>query len=188
MSTRPDIGEPPHLSPSRACRAVPFAEVDNPILQDGISLWRQLAGESPYPARADVTARVLKPLLRNTTLLKVIDGGRDYEYRVVGDAFVMAHGISFQGKRWSETAALSPGFHHFIKPVYDSVVASGLPVATRGWIERGAGSNGYVYCEYVYLPLGTVQTGIDHILAFAVYLRRDGIDHIASNVTGSFAD
>jgi len=119
-----------------------------------------------------MTARVLRSILRNVTLLRVIDGGRDYEYRVVGDAYVMAHGISFQGRRWSETEALSPGHYAAIKPVYDSVVRSGEPVATRGWIERGAHTDERVYCEYVYLPLGTEETGVDHIMAVAVYVSR----------------
>ena len=119
-----------------------------------------------------MTARVLRSVLRNITLLRVIDGGRDYEYRVVGDAYVMAHGMSFQGKCWSETEALSPRHYAAIKPVYDSVVRSGEPVATRGWIERGAQTDEHVYCEYVYLPLGTEETGVDHIMALAVYVSR----------------
>jgi len=120
--------------------------------------------------------------------LRVIEGGRDYEYRVVGDAFVMAHGRSFQGKYWSEVERLSPGFYAYIKPIYDHVVRTGEPLATRGWIERGAGSKGHVYCEYVYLPLGSAETGVDYILIFAVYLRRDGIEHVACAIRGSFGE
>lgn len=171
---------------SRVCCCIPLSEVDNAILLDGVTLWRNLAGVRKYPKREDVSPRLLKPLLRYTTLLRVICGGNDYEYRIVGDAYVMAHGQSFQGKLWSETKSLSPGFYKFIKPVYDRVVYDGEPVATRGWIERGGNSNGQVFCEYVYLPLGDEDVGVDHILAFAVYLRRDGLERIGS-MSNSFS-
>jgi len=117
-----------------------------------------------------MTVRALRSLLRNITLLRVIDGGRDYEYRVVGDAYVMAHGISFQGKCWSDLKTLAPRHWATIKPIYDSVVRTGEPLATRGWIERGICTDEFVYCEYVYLPLGTEEGVVDHILAVAVYV------------------
>jgi hypothetical protein len=123
-------------------------------------------------------------LMRNVTLLRVVDGGRDYEYRIVGDAYVLAHGVSFQGKCWSDTALLSPGYKAYIKPIYDKIVQDEEPIATRGWIERGAGGSGTVYSEYVFLPLGHAK--VDHILIIAVYLRKDGIEHVAGSLAGSF--
>ena len=162
----------------RICRIIPLADVDHAILLDAVGLWQRLKGERKYPSRNAVTPRILKPILRNTTLLRVVDEGADYDYRIVGDAYVMAHGQSFQGKLWSQTEAMSPGFYKFIKPVYDRVVRDGEPLAMRGWIERGGASTGHVYCEYVYLPLG--EDRVDHILAVAVYLRRDGVDRVAS--------
>lgn len=185
MTNRSGIAE--HTAQPRASRTIALDQVDNPILLEGVGLWQSLS-DGAYPSRNAISARLLKPFLRNTTLLKVLDGGRDYEYRVVGDAFVLAHGRSFQGLKWSETAKLSPGFQAYIKPIYDAVVATGKPMATRGWIERGAHSSGHVYCEYVYLPLGTPENGVDHILIFAVYLRRDGVSRVAPALTGSFAD
>lgn len=163
---------------SRRCRYVPLSAIDSPILVKALDLWNGLKAKGLRPARTDVTPRLLKPILRNTSLVKVMDGGADYEYRIVGDAFVQAHGRSFQGLRWSETSELSPGFHKFIKPVYDRVVRDGEPLAMRGWIERGGVRESHIYCEYLYLPLG--EPAVDHILIAAVYLRRDGLDHVAA--------
>ena len=158
------------------CRYIPIAEIDNAVLLDALQLWKRLRNGRRYPARSAVTPRVLKPILRNTSLVKVIDGGADYEYRIVGDAYVMAHGHSFQGLRWSETASLAKGFKEFVKPIFDRVVQDGEPLATRGWIDRGGLSTGHVYCEYLYLPLGEEATGVDFILTVAVYLRRGGCE------------
>ena len=158
---------------------IALREVDSPILLQGIAYWRKLAGQRRCPSRNDVTARGLKALLRYTTLLRAVDDGRDYEYRIVGDAYVLAHGVSFQGKRWSEIGAISPGFHAMIKPIYDQVVRTGEPLATRGWIERSGQGSEQIYCEYVFLPLGEPGEGVDHILIFAVYVPRDPLEMVA---------
>lgn len=168
----------------RTSKCIPLSEVDSAILLDGIAMWRTLSGGRRFPSRSDVTPRALKPLLRNTKLVRVMDGGQDYEYRIVGDAYVLAHGVSFQSKRWSETADLLPDYHDYVKPIYDRVVRDGEPVATRGWIGRCAGSTGHVYSEYVFLPLGDGE--VDHILVFAVYIRSDGLEHVSSSLSGSF--
>lgn len=152
---------------------VPLDEVDNPVLLQGLQYWRERAAGRKFPSRSDVTPRGLGGLLRNTTLLRVIDGGKDYEYRIVGDAYVMAHGVSFQGRKWSETARLSPGYHVMIKPTYDRVVRKAEAVATKGWIERDGHGAEYIYCEYVFLPLGNDENSVDHILVFAVYVPRE---------------
>lgn len=151
-------------------QSIALTDVDSPILLRGLALWECLRNGRKYPQRGDVLPRELKSLLRNTALLRVIDGGKDYEYRIVGDAYVMAHGVSFQGRKWSDTAQFSPGYQAAIKPVYDQVVSTGAPIATRGWIERGSAAGEHVYCEYVFLPLGAEI--VDHILVFAVYVAR----------------
>ena len=163
-------------APANSSNRVSLEDIDNPVLVQGITYWRTLCNGRKYPSRNEVTPRGLAGLLRNTTLLRVVDGGRDYEYRIVGDAYVMAHGVSFQGKFWSETDRLSPGYHAMIKPTYDSVVRHAEPVAMRGWIERGGGTNEYIYSEYIFLPLGEGVNGVDHILVFAVYLPREKLN------------
>jgi hypothetical protein len=163
-------------------RCIPLEEIDNAVLLNALRLWEDLRGGSPYPSRNAVTPRMLKPILRNTMLLKVVDGGADYEYRIVGDAYVMAHGHSYQGMRWSQTAGLAKGFHKVVKPIFDRVVREGEPVAMRGWIDRGGASTGHVYCEYLYLPLGEPGGSVDFILVCAIYLRRGGTE---SAIAGS---
>lgn len=177
MSIDPYADHSLAVAPLKMSKRVAVADMDNPVLLQGMALWQSLKGERRYPARAEVSARILKPLLRNTMLVRVVDGGRDYEYRIVGDAYVQAHGVSYQGMRWSETAALTPLYHKHIKPVYDEVVREGEAICTRGWIERCAG-RGRIYSEYLFLPLGDKE--VDHILIFAAYVRRDGLEHIAA--------
>ncbi|MGA7674449.1 MAG: PAS domain-containing protein [Rhizomicrobium sp.] len=163
-------------APEKLSHRITLAEIDSTILLQGAAYWRGLCRARKFPARKDVTPRGLAGLLRYTTLMRVIDGGKDYEYRIVGDAYVMAHGVSFQGRRWSETDKLSPGYHATIKSTYDRVVRKGEPVAMRGWIERGSQKSELVYSEYLFLPLGSDDKTVDHILVLAVYVPRDKSD------------
>ncbi|HEY0282017.1 MAG TPA: PAS domain-containing protein [Rhizomicrobium sp.] len=161
-----DSGRPPEKLSHR----IAVSEIDSSILLQGAAYWRGLCRERKFPSRSAVAPRGLAGLLRYTTLLRVIDGGEDYEYRIVGDAYVMAHGTSFQGKRWSDTERVAPGYYKTVKSTYDSVVRTGEPVAMRGWIERGGKNSELVYSEYLFLPLGENDQTVDHILVFAVYL------------------
>ena len=165
-------------APEKLSHRIALSEIDSTILLQGIAYWRGLCRERKFPARADVMPRGLAGLLRYTTLLRVIDGGEDYEYRIVGDAYVMAHGASFQGKRWSETDKITRGYHAMIKSTYDRVVRKGEPVATRGWIERGGRSSELLYSEYLFLPLGEDDKTVDYILVFAVYVSREKSAHL----------
>lgn len=170
-------------TPFNNSKRILLADMDNEVLLAGLALWERLKGERKFPSRIDLSARVLKSLLRNTALVRAIDGGRDYEYRIVGDAYVLAHGVSFHGKLWSQLATLSPLYQSYVKPIYDAVVDDGEPIATRGWIERGAGQ-GQIFSEYLFLPIGELT--VDHILVFAAYARREGLEHLAGSSHGSF--
>ena len=163
-------------APEKSSHRIALTEIDSTILLQGAAYWRGLCRERKFPARKDVTPRGLGALLRYTELLRVIDGGKDYEYRIVGDAYVLAHGISFQGMRWSETKKLSPDSHAMIKSTYDRVVRKGEPVARRGWIERGGKNSELIYSEYLFLPLGEDDKVADHILVFAVYVPHEKLD------------
>lgn len=182
MDVAPHI---PHglASGSRACRNISLTEMDGPALNLSYKLWSELRRDHRYPSRRQVIPRDIKPILRNTALIKVLDGGADYECRVVGDAYVMAHGQSFQGKRFSEIATLAPGLQAFLTPIYDRVVRTGEPLAMRGWVERSGSRGSLIFTEFLCLPLGEPDGGVDHILVVAVYGRSDGAAVAASSAT-----
>ena len=117
----------------------------------------------------DVTLRGLAGLLHNTLLLRGIDGGRDYEYRFEGDAHVQAHGVSIQGRQWSDVSQNCSHRRQLNKMVYDRVVADAAPLAVRGWMECDSQHWESTYREGVYLPLGPVDGPVEHIISFSVY-------------------
>lgn len=160
-------------------RALPFSSerpggpitldmVEAPVVRAGIGYWKRLCGQRKFPTRNEVMPRDILGLLRNTILLRVLDEGADYEYRIVGDAHVIAHGFSAQGMRLSDLGAIAGGYEKVLKSLYDMPVRTCSPFAVRGWLARG--EDEFIYSETVLLPLGPDETTVDHVLNFSVYV------------------
>ena len=162
--------------PDNASGVVALEAIESPILLQGLDYWRRLKGDRSYPARKDMMPRELSPLLRNIVLLRLIDGGKDYEYRIVGDAHVISHGFSMQGQRVSDIDKFSPGYGPVLKSLYDRAVRRRDAYAFRGWMERGEKTKQYIYSESLFMPMGPDEATIDHVLNFSVYDLRDSFD------------
>jgi hypothetical protein len=160
-------------SPERPGGIIDLDQVESPIVRSGIGYWRRLCGERKYPERSAVTPSEIRGLLRNTVLIRVVDGGQDFDYRIVGDAHVIAYGFSMQGRFLSEMEEYAPGHGPVLKGLYSSVVRRRTPFALRGWLERGESHKQYIYSESVFMPLGDTDDAVDHILNFSVYVPRE---------------
>ena len=176
VSSLPNIGTVPNSAPQGAPGIIALDDIESPIIRQGVAYWLALKGTRSYPARTDIKPRDLAPLLRNVTLIKVIDGGQDYEYRIVGDAHVSSHGFSMQGRRVSEVDEFSPGYGAVLKELYGRAVQARDVYAYRGWTERGGKDKPLVYGEGVFMPMGPDEATVDHVLNFSVYTSRDGFD------------
>jgi hypothetical protein len=176
VAHRPDVITLSPSVPGNASGVIALDAVESIIVRQGVEYWRKLKGERSYPARQDMTPRDLAPLLRNVALIRLIDDGADYEYRIVGDAHVISHGFSMQGLRVSDVDRYSPGYGPVLKSLYDRAVRRRDVYAFRGWMERGEQHKQYIYSESVFMPLGPDETTIDHVLNFSVYTPRDSYD------------
>jgi len=167
----PRTGQGP-FEPSRPARwpdEIEPSEVQNPVIRKGWEMWNRLKGERLYPARDELSPRVLRGLSRHIALVKVIDGGREFEFRVIGDAIVMAQGASHQGWSMAKLEEAMPGSGKRLLDVYGRVAATGRPAAFRGALIREHDGLMLVR-ESLILPLGAA--GVDHILAILVYSDR----------------
>lgn len=151
-------------------------EIQSPIVRDGVSYWQSLCRGRAYPARADVAPSGMRKLLANAALVRVLDDGADYEYRIAGEAHVMSHGIPLQGKKMSELDGLDPAYRPVLKSLYDRVTESHAPYGVRGAIKAADGAPVHYKSESAFLPLGPDEATIDHILVFTVY---EGTSHVS---------
>ena len=173
VSSAPNVIALSKSVPQSASGVIALDAIESPLLRQGLDYWRRLKGTRSYPARQDMVPRDVAPLLRNIVLLRLIDGGTDYEYRIVGDAHVISHGYTMQGLRVSDIDKYSPGYGPVLKSLYDRAVRRREPFAFRGWMERGEENKQYIYSESLFMPMGPDEATIDHVLNFSVYVPRD---------------
>jgi hypothetical protein len=83
-------------------------------------------------------------LLRNIALIKVLNGGVDYEFRIAGDAVVCAYGVALQNRGLSDFETTAPRLIRTVRSLYDHVGNSGMPLAVRCRTGH-ASSRGEVY-------------------------------------------
>jgi hypothetical protein len=167
MSNSQALRVPSITDAPRGRQRIALDDIQNPMLRKGLALWERMRGENRFPARAQMSPREMSGLLRNTVLVKVLDNGADFQFRIVGDAIVMAQGASFQGMTMGEIDQALPGYGTMLRDVYTRVYETGEPLAFRGWFERSADKRPFFH-ESLVLPLGDGQT-VDHILVIGVY-------------------
>lgn len=165
-----------NLRPARDMRRESSIELVSPEALDSkpVSLalrhWERLRGARRFPARKELLPRDMAAFLRNIVLIRVIDGGRDYEYRIVGDACVQAFGSNYQGVRLTEVEAVDANYGLATRAAYEHVRTIGQPFAVRGWVAPSIPSL-FSYHETAFLPLGE-NGAVDHILAASSFTPR----------------
>lgn len=105
------------------------------------------------------------------SLVKVIDGGADFEHRIVGDGHVQAFRVSLQNRRFSEIACEAPELISISQPNFLKVVQTRAPLAFRGNTGRDAVNVLFTNVESIFLPLGETDEAVDHVVVFGVYDR-----------------
>lgn len=142
--------------------------ISEPLLRQALAVWEEQKGAARFPTRDAMTPRAMAPFLRDIVLVRVVDGGKEYEFRIVGDAIVQVQGAGFQGMTLSEIDAQLPGYGAALKPIYDAVVAEACAFAYRGHIEQSPMKRAFAH-ETILLPLAADGATVDHILVVGVY-------------------
>jgi len=150
----------------RARTAIALDALENPLVMKGLAAWRAARGQRRLPAKADLTPRAMVEFLKNTALLRVIDGGEEFVFRVVGDQIAVQQGAPMQGKTMAEIDAMLPGHGAVLKRIYQGVMTAGVPLAFRGWYLRPADKHPFCH-EVVILPVADDGETIDHLFVVA---------------------
>ena len=139
------------------CRIKPLDEMCSK-LAPLYSFWNTKRGTRRFPSKDEINPREIKEFLKDVILLRVIDAGNDFEFRIVGDGLIQAFGGNFQGRTASRFAKLA----NITELAHRPVACEGEPRLLEYWIRF---SDLPVYHrETLFLPLGQGDTA-DHILA-----------------------
>lgn len=148
-------------------RKIALDAIASPVVRRGYEYWRAKRGSRAFPSRADIHPAEIKPLLPNVILVHVLDGGSDYQFRIVGEASVRAHGFNAANWHVAELDRQVPGYSAMMIGLWDYIRKTGRPVAARGSLVHL--DRGFQTYESIYLPLGPDDRTVDHLLAFAQY-------------------
>lgn len=159
-----------HRPETSSTHVLTLDQIENAVVRTGVNYWRSLRADRHLPARSKLSPRDLSGLLRHLVILRVIDGGKDYEYRLVGDAQVQAYGFNFQNLRISQIITVAPEFGQLMYGIYEHVRTTCDPFAVRGWIGKEVADSRFVYHESVFLPMGEDGETVDHIAVVSTYI------------------
>lgn len=159
--------------PPRHQHGIALAEIENALVQKAHGIWENARGSKRMPSRADMSPRVMSGLLRNAVLIRVIDSGAEFEFRIVGDAIVQAQGASLQGMTMAEIDLVLPGYGSLLHNAYSNTYRKRAPFAYRGWYVREADGRA-MFHESLVMPLGDDGETVDHILVVGVYAMQPG--------------
>jgi hypothetical protein len=153
---------------ARDTQKIEPSEIQNPLTRKAFEKWDRLRGTRRFPSRTDAAPRELSLLLRNIALVRVIQGGAEFEFRIVGDALVQAQPGLRAGLTTPQLDEEVPGYGTALRLIYQDVCDSRRPEAYRGFYQRSADKISF-YHETLLLPLGTSDGVVDHILVVGVY-------------------
>ena len=159
----PNAGTPAPVSPFR----ITLDEISSPAVSRGVAYWQSLRGTRRFPPRHALSTREMAPFLRHVALIQVLEGGKDYRFRLVGDAHVEARGHDFSGETISEMQAEAPLFADRSYALYEYVRSTGEPYALRG--PMTAKDWHITYRECAFLPLGPTDDLVDFLFVIGAY-------------------
>jgi hypothetical protein len=159
----------PEMHDITSFERVSLAELESPVVKQGAAYWRSLRGSRRFPAYEDLHPRDFAPILANTLLVKVVDGGADFEFRIAGEVQIQTFALPFAGKRLSELKDTSLAYNYVLKGLFGHVAEFREPVAVRGQLGPGFPNVRFGYFESIFLPLGAKDDAVDYLLGFSAY-------------------
>ena len=171
MATR-FVRERRRVLPTSSIQLLSLDRLETAPVRLAVNYWRLLRSGNNLPARSQLSPRDMAGILRNIILVRVIEGGSDYEYRIVGDAHVEVFGANFNKLRSSDVERISPAHGAQMRQAYEYVRSRAQPFAVRGWLGREIKDALFIHHETVFLPLGEDHVTVDHILLAGMYVSK----------------
>ena len=139
-----------------------FAQLITDPAQQALYLyWRDKAGTRAMPARPDLDPLGMpRKALKDIGLITVVDGGRDFAYRLVGTNNVSRMGLDITGRLASEV--YQGEYRTFLLAIYREVIAKQSCILSVGQFSITGRSS--LSTTRLLMPLGSDGTTVDMIL------------------------
>jgi hypothetical protein len=136
-------------------------DIANPQLRAFRDLWESKRRDGKLPARADFDIDDFRPFLGRIVMLDVVDGGRDFRFRLYGTIIVDEYKRDMTGKLASE---FRPDFREPIMRGYKAAHDTKRPHVDR--IDIDAPDMRYVW-DRIVVPLAGDGETVDIILVYS---------------------
>ena len=108
----------------------------------------------------------MRDFLKYTALIEVLEGGREFRFRVSADAVNLQQGMTLQGMTTADIDLRAPGYGTNLNRLYARVFRRRVPHAYRGTYYRPTDGHAFSH-ESIMLPLGADGETVDHVLVVA---------------------
>jgi hypothetical protein len=136
----------------------------NPLFPIAYEYWSRLAA-ARLPRRGEIDPVAIQEVLSNVMMLDVLDGGRDFRYRLAGSTVERNFGSSVKGVLLSDILKAFPSFEPIIE-VKRHCAATASPYACDEVIFTHFGTLKRVYCFA--MPLSDDGVAVSHLFAIGI--------------------
>ncbi|MDE2182405.1 MAG: PAS domain-containing protein [Alphaproteobacteria bacterium] len=157
---------PAPANDTTAYEIVRLEDLEDPLVRLGVEHWQTVRGERAYPSRDQIDPKAIARALHRIIILKVIDGGEDFEFAIVGDEVNRAYRVPFARRRLSAISRDLPNSAAFWGTIYRDICRTGKAWAVR-MFSGFDGETNFSHGEAALLPLGPVDGVVDHIITFS---------------------
>lgn len=160
------ISQPARFAKKTTAEVIEPEALRRPKTQLGYRYWRSLCGTRRFPARDEINPRDIAAALTNMILVKAIDGGADFQFRIVGDHAGRGYRADLNNRTFSSMEDELPRAVANWYRVYRGIVDTGRPLAVDIVTGIDAPYVNFTEAEAVFLPLGPSDGTVDHVLTF----------------------
>ena len=139
-----------------------------------LQLWRTHCGARRFPAYRDFDELELQAWLGDLHLLEVVDGGRDFRYRIYSTGFAQHLGRRLTGKLMSETP--EPQLRAIGLACYGEACRRAGPILIRRPTVIPGPLPYDTVRDYLVLPLGEVEDAVDRLLVLHDRMEKEPIN------------
>lgn len=136
----------------------------NRLFPIAYNYWSRLAADR-LPKRSEIDPIAIQEALSNIMLLDVLEGGRDFRYRLAGGAVERNFGSSVKGVLLSDIVKAFPSIEPIIE-VKRRCAATASPYACDEVIFTHFGTSKRVYCSA--MPLSEDGVTVSHLFVIGI--------------------
>lgn len=140
----------------------------SPVVRKALQYWHDRRNGRLMPRRSDIDPAELKLVLPHMMIFSVVDGGRDFVYRLVGSRIRDFLSADYTGQRLLEVEATKPA--DTILSNFQACMECRKPVL--GNIPYVGPKSDFVTMEDIVLPLSSDGDTVDQIIVVLDFLSR----------------